>query len=105
MDKPAVMPPQPDAAAVSEQFYRLIGQAPETQTAWVARQATLRGWRSDSRFEPYWTTIDHMLSDDFAAYRRRAAALAAVGDLEGYDFDAWRQQREYDLEHAHDHLP
>jgi hypothetical protein len=23
----------------------------------------------------------------------------------GYDFDAWREQREYDLKHAHDHLP
>jgi len=23
----------------------------------------------------------------------------------GYDFEAWRQQREYDLKHAEDHLP
>jgi hypothetical protein len=22
----------------------------------------------------------------------------------GYDFDAWREQREYDLKHANDHL-
>lgn len=29
----------------------------------------------------------------------------AAEDLEGYDFDAWRRHREYDLEHAKDHLP
>lgn len=99
-----VMPPKADAAA-SEQFYHLVGQAPETESAWAERQATLRSWRADPRFEAYWTTIEHMLSDDFAFFRRRAAALAAVAELEGYDFDAWREQREYDLQHAHDHLP
>lgn len=30
---------------------------------------------------------------------------AALTDLEGYDFDAWKRQREYDLQHANDHLP
>jgi hypothetical protein len=29
----------------------------------------------------------------------------AAADLEGYDFEAWRQQRDYDLGHAKDHLP
>jgi hypothetical protein len=104
MEKPVVMAPATDAA-VSEQFYRVIGQAPDTEAAWLDRQATLRRWRSDPRFEVYWTTIDHMLGDDFKAFRRRASALGAAGELEGYDFDAWRQQREYDLQHAHDHLP
>ena len=32
-------------------------------------------------------------------------ATEGVDGLEGYDFDAWREQREYDLKHAHDHLP
>lgn len=31
------------------------------------------------------------------------AALQAARELENYDFDAWRKQREYDLEHARDH--
>lgn len=35
-----------------------------------------------------------------------AAARAAQELREtGYDFDAWRAQREYDLKHARDHLP
>ena len=35
-----------------------------------------------------------------------AAARAAKELREtGYDFDAFREQREYDLEHANDHLP
>jgi hypothetical protein len=35
-----------------------------------------------------------------------AAAKAAQALREtGYDFDAFRRQREYDLEHANDHLP
>ena len=33
------------------------------------------------------------------------ALKAAADDLEGYDFDAWRKQRDYDLQHAKDHLP
>ena len=35
-----------------------------------------------------------------------AAARAAEELREsGYDFDAWKRQREYDLKHANDHLP
>jgi hypothetical protein len=35
------------------------------------------------------------------------AAEKAARELResGYDFDAWREQREYDLKHANDHLP
>jgi hypothetical protein len=33
------------------------------------------------------------------------AAMQAARELEDYDFDAVRQQREYDLLHADDHLP
>lgn len=35
------------------------------------------------------------------------AAASAARELResGYDFDAWRQQREHDLQHALDHLP
>jgi hypothetical protein len=33
------------------------------------------------------------------------AAMKAVEELEDYDFDALRRQREYDLQHAKDHLP
>ena len=34
-----------------------------------------------------------------------AALEEAARDLAGYDFDAWRAQRDYDLRHATDHLP
>ena len=32
------------------------------------------------------------------------AVEKALRELEDYDFDAWREQREYDLKHAEDHL-
>ena len=56
-------------------------------------------WALDARFEPYWPSIDHMLTDDLASFRRRAAAIVPVGHLEGYDFDAWREQRLILLSH------
>src|SRR5262249_23933124 len=85
-------------------FYHLLDQVPEAEAVWAERQATLQSWRSDSRFTPYWPSIDQMLTDDFASLRRRAAARETVGHLEGYDYEAWREQRNYDLKHAHDHL-
>lgn len=90
--------------ATREEFYELLEQVPETEDAWARRQATLGGWRADPRFEPYWAVIDQMLTVDFTSFRRKAAA-GAVGELEGYDYDAWREQRDYDVKHAHDHLP
>lgn len=33
------------------------------------------------------------------------SALKAVAELENYDFEAYRKQRECDLLHAKDHLP
>jgi hypothetical protein len=95
--------------AVGEMFYELAGCVPLSEAAWAERQVTLHNWRQDARFEPYWPSIEQMLSDDLASLQRRNAAMtqatAAAHDLAGYDFDALRQQREYDLKHAHDHLP
>jgi hypothetical protein len=34
-----------------------------------------------------------------------AALEEAARNLEGYDFDAWRDQRDDDLRHANDYLP
>ena len=33
------------------------------------------------------------------------AAMKAARELEDYDFDAYRRQRDYDLQHARDHQP
>jgi hypothetical protein len=33
------------------------------------------------------------------------SAMQAVAELEDYDFEAFRRQREVDLKHAGDHLP
>jgi hypothetical protein len=33
------------------------------------------------------------------------AAMKAIAELEDYDLEAFRKQREYDLQHAKDHLP
>jgi hypothetical protein len=104
MEKRGVIPATVDPVT-RNQFYQLIGQVPETEPAWTERQATLRGWRADPRFEPYWPSIDQMLTDDFASFRHRVGAMGAVGHLEGYDYDAWREQREHDRKHARDRLP
>jgi hypothetical protein len=92
----------PDPAARQE-FDRLVADVPQSETAWEARLETLRGWRADVRFEAYWPVIDQMLTVDFGSFQRRAAARP--GGLEGYDFDAWSEQRKFDQEHAHDHIP
>ena len=34
-----------------------------------------------------------------------ARAAKALRDRGTYDFDAWREQRDFDLRHADDHLP
>src|SRR5262245_8533457 len=97
------------AITVRQTFYDLAGRSPDSEAAWAERQDTLRTWRGDPRVEADWPTIDHMLADDFASFRRRNATMQqareSAGDLEGYDFEACRQQREYDLKHARDHLP
>ncbi|HEV3144535.1 MAG TPA: hypothetical protein VGZ47_11670 [Gemmataceae bacterium] len=92
-------------AAVREKFYSVIGAVPESEAAWTERQKTLRAWRSDSQFEPFWPSIDQMLTDDFTAFRSRAAVMQSAGHWEGYDYDAWREQREYDRQHAEDDQP
>jgi hypothetical protein len=92
-------------AATREQFYRLLEQVPQSEEAWAERMALLRSWRSDSRFEPYWSAIDDMLTVTFEDYRRRAAVIEDIGELADYDFEAFYRQRDYDLKHATDHLP
>jgi hypothetical protein len=84
--------------AVRETFYHLIGQILESEAAWTERQATLRNWRADPRFEPCRPSIDHVLADDFVSFQRRVATLKAVGPLGDCDYDAWCQQRDYDSE-------
>ena len=76
--------PAPDPAA-REAFDQLLAQVPDSEAAWAARLATLRAWRADPRFEPYWPALDQMLTVDFPTFRRRAAAEPA-GD---YDAAAW----------------
>jgi len=90
-------------SAARERFYDLIGQVPETEAAWAERQATLRNFRSDPHFQPYWHVIDQMLTVDFSSFKRRASVAGTPAGLEGYDFDAWREQRDYDVKH--DRLP
>jgi hypothetical protein len=94
----------PDPGA-REAFHDLLQTVPESETTWTERQATLRGWQMDSRFEPYWPVIVQMLAVDFASFHGLVAVGKDMDCLEGYDERAWRAQRDYDLEHADDHLP
>lgn len=101
MEMHVAVPPKVNPTARDE-FYRLLAKIPQSEAAWAERQTTLAGWRSDLRFEPYWPTIEQMLTVDFPSFQRRAEVKPG---LDGYDFDAWREHRDYDLKHAHNHLP
>lgn len=89
--------------AARQAFDQLVAVVPQSETAWAARLETLRAWRADARFEPYWPVIDQMVTVDFGSFQRRAATRP--GGFDGYDFSAWSAQREFDQEHAHDHIP
>jgi hypothetical protein len=91
-------------SAVGDTFYAKAGHIPTSEAEWREQQAQFRAWRTDARFESYWPIIDRLLALDFADTRRWAVAAEAVRDLQGYDFDAYRQQREYDIKHAGDHV-
>jgi len=90
--------------AVSDEFYAELARLPETVEAYEAQKAIFRAWRSDPRFEPYWQVLDHALARTFEHVQKWIAARAALADLEGYDFDAYKELREYDRQHAGDHL-
>ena len=90
---------------VRDEFYAEGARLPDTKEAYEAQRAIFRKWRSDPRFEVYWPLLDQMLARSFEHVRKWAEARAAVADLEGYDFDAYKRQREYDRQHAEDHLP
>jgi hypothetical protein len=90
--------------ATRDAFHDLLAKVPASEAMWADRQATLRGWQAESRFEPYWPVIEQMRAVDFASFQRLAAVGQRNSHLEGYDDAAWREQRDYDLKHARDHL-
>jgi hypothetical protein len=90
---------------VRDEFWAEAARLPEDLEAFEAQKALFRAWRADPRFEPYWAVLDDLLGRPFEQVRKWAAAAQAAGALKDYDFEAWRRQREYDLQHAHDHLP
>jgi|ERR1022692_4327251 hypothetical protein len=89
---------------VRDEFYAELARLPETEEAYELQKVIFRQWRNDPRFEPYWVVLDHALVRSFEEVRKWAEARAAVADLDGYDFDAYKKQREYDQQHAGDHL-
>jgi hypothetical protein len=90
---------------VRDEFWAEAARLPKDLEAFEAQKALFRAWRADPRFEPYWAVLDELLDRPFEQVRKWAAAAQAAGALKDYDFEAWRRQREYDLQHAHDHLP
>ena len=92
-------------SAVRDEFWAEAARLPDSVEAFEAQRAIFRTWRTDSRFEPYWAVLDELLNRSFDHVRKWAAAARAARELKDYDYDAWREQREYDLKHANDHLP
>ena len=89
---------------VRDEFYAELARLPETVEAYEAQKAIFRTWRSDTRFEPYWQVLDHAIDRTFEEVQKWIVAIAALPELEGYDFDAYRAQRECDIRHAGDHV-
>jgi hypothetical protein len=52
--------------------------------------------------EPSLQNAERLPSDNKADWE---AAMQAANELEDYDFDAFQRQRDYDLQHAKDHMP
>ena len=90
---------------VRDQFYAEAGRLPETEEAFKSQLGTFRAWRNDSQFEPYWPLLDKLIARPFDQVRLWAASAQAARNLKDYDFEAWRDQREYHRNHASDHLP
>lgn len=95
-------------AAIRTEFYAALERIPQSKDEWARRRKLFEGWRADSRFRDYWPTLDHLLTVPFdsEASRRWAAADQAAKELResGYDFNAYREQREFDRAHANDHI-
>ncbi len=102
MDTCSQTPP----VAIRDQFWTTAGHIPESAAELARQQETFRSWRADPDFDVYWPIIDRLLNIGFPATQRWAAAAHAAQELResGYDFDAWRQQREHDRKHTDDHL-
>lgn len=90
------------AGVSSEEFWAYAGNLPTDEAEFAAQQEQFRRWRADPRYERYWPTLDWFLARDFEKTRKWAAVLAAVRELgeTGYDFDAWKEQREFDARSA-----
>jgi hypothetical protein len=90
------------ARASPDLFWAFAAKLPSTEAEFAAQQQTFRAWRADPRYELHWPTIDLLLARDFASTQKWAVAQAAAQQLrdDGYDFEAWKEQREFDAKNA-----
>lgn len=103
--KPVEAPTQPvPAPVVREEFYAELGRLPETVQAFEAQRAIFRQWRSDPRFEVYWPTLDHALESTLEDARKWAARLMELPALDDDDLEVYKKMREYEIQHAGDHV-
>jgi len=91
--------------AVRDVFWTEVRRLPDSPEAFESQKSVFRKWRGDPGFQPYWAVLDELLKRNFDTVRKWAAAFDAVTDLKGYDYDAWRKQRECDRLHAGEHMP
>ena len=87
-----------------KEFWDYAAKLPSTKADFESQHEQFQKWRQELRFEAHWPLIDEILIRDFEHTRKWAAAARAVQHLDDYDYDAIREQGEYDLKHANDHL-
>jgi hypothetical protein len=97
-----VIEEQPAPADTAAEFWASASKLPTTQAEFAAQQEQFRRWRAEPRFEPHWPMIDLLLARDFEKTRKWAEINKAIQGLgeDGYDFDAWKRQREFDANQA-----
>jgi hypothetical protein len=94
-----------DLKTCRDEFWVEAARLPENPEAFEAQKTLFRTWRADARYQPYWPLLDELLNRSFDHVQKWAAAAQAARELTDYDYEAWRRQRDYDLQQAHDHRP
>jgi hypothetical protein len=93
---------EPANVSAAAEFWAVASELPTNAAEFERQQEQFRRWRADPRFEAHWPTIDHLLSRDFEKLQKWAEVTRSVRELreDGYNFDAWSEQRAYDVEQA-----
>jgi hypothetical protein len=85
------------AEEAKKEFWGLLSREAKTEDDYEEMHETLRKWRQEPRFQPYWRTIDQALECAYEDYRKKIAVLAQAWGLKDYDYQAQIDQDACDV--------